>query len=66
MRTTSNYTLKIKVKYQLVEIFNCGFVLSCFVFLLYSDAPKAYASSQARGQIGAVAASLRHRSELHL
>ena len=31
-----------------------------FFFLLFMAAPAAYGSFQARGQIGAVAASLRH------
>ena len=42
-----------------------------FLFLPFRAAPSAYGSSQARGQIGAIAASLHHscskaRSELHL
>ena len=42
-----------------------------FSFLLFRAAPGAYGGSQARGRIGAVAASLRHshsnvRSEPHL
>ena len=41
------------------------------LFCLFTAAPAAYGSSQARGQIGAAAAGLRHshsntRSELHL
>ena len=50
----------------------CVFFLFHFVlFLLYRAAPAAYGGSQARGQIGAIAASLHHshsnaRSEPHL
>ena len=44
---------------------------SYILFLLFMAIPVAYGSSQARGQIGAAAASLHHshsnaRSELHL
>ena len=43
----------------------------CFCFLIFRATPEAYGSSQATGQIGAVAAGLRHshsnaRSEPHL
>ena len=44
---------------------------SIFVFFNFRDAPAAHGGSQARGQIGAVAAGLHHshsnaRSDLHL
>ena len=56
------------------NIYNVGFFLFCFVlfcFCLFRAAPVAYGSSQARGQIGAIAASLHHshsnaRSKPHL
>ena len=59
-RTSPNYP-KLFLKSQIV-------LLS---FFLFRATPIAYGSSQARGRIGAVAASLRHshinvRSELHL
>ena len=37
----------------------------CFVFCLFRAATMAYGGSQARGQIGAVAASLHHSSQQH-
>ena len=39
-------------------MFTFVFVLFCFVFGLFRDTPAAYGSSQAKGQIGATAASL--------
>ena len=36
------------------------FFFLSFVFCLYRAAPVAYGGSQARGQIGAIAAGLRH------
>ena len=39
---------------------NFFFVLLCFVFVFGGAAPAAYGGSQARGPIGAVAASLHH------
>ena len=43
--------------------FFVGFVLFCFFVCLFAfsrAAPVAYGGSQARGQIGAIAAGLRH------
>ena len=36
------------------------FVLFCFVLVFFRASPTAYGGSKARGQIGVVAAALRH------
>ena len=58
----------VSIPYYLVF---CHIIISLFFFLLFRDVTAAHGISQARAQIGAAAASLRHsrsnaRSELHL
>ena len=53
------------------QILGISFLCVCVFFVFFRAARVAYGGSQARGQIGAVAASLRHghtnaRSDLHL
>ena len=45
---------------MVLGFFFFGFFVCFVLFLLFRDAPIAYGSSHARGQIGAAASSLRH------
>ena len=59
------------IKSCCISVSNLNSFYFYFIFLLFRAAPVAYGGSQARGQIGAIAASLCHGrsnvgSELHL